>query len=93
MKKMIVLGVAAGLVSLAACNSTPREQAAENIEANAEALADNLEEAADNATTEAGEDRLENRADAVREMGEVLAEHFPRAVDDRNELPDRLITL
>ncbi|WP_298090273.1 hypothetical protein [uncultured Sphingomonas sp.] len=82
MKKMIVLGVAAGLVSLAACNSTPREQAAENIEANAEALADNLEEAADNATTEAGEDRLENQADAVREMGDN------RAADMRNNDPD-----
>ncbi|MBB4084888.1 MULTISPECIES: hypothetical protein [Sphingomonas] len=84
MKKMIVLGVAAGLVSLAACNSTPREQAAENIEANAEALADNLEEAADNATTEAGEDRLENRADAVREMGENRAEDMRTNDPDTN---------
>ncbi|WP_413061794.1 hypothetical protein ACLN6N_05135 [Sphingomonas carotinifaciens] len=84
MKKLIVLGVAAGLVSLAACNSTPREQAAENIEANAEALADNLEEAADNATTEAGEDRLENRADAVREMGENRAEDMRTNDPDTN---------
>ena len=30
---------------------------------------------------------------AVRKVGAVLAEHFPRAEDDRNELPDRLIEL
>lgn len=35
----------------------------------------------------------EGMAEAVREMGDVLAAHFPRAGDDRNELPDRLITL
>ena len=28
---------------------------------------------------------------AVSQVGAVLAEHFPRAEDDRNELPDRLI--
>ncbi len=30
---------------------------------------------------------------AVEKVGEVLAEHFPRAEDDQNELPDRLIEL
>lgn len=30
---------------------------------------------------------------AVEEVGKVLAEHFPLAEDDRNELPDRLIEL
>jgi putative membrane protein len=28
---------------------------------------------------------------AVEKVGAVLAEHFPRAEDDTNELPDRLI--
>jgi putative membrane protein len=32
-------------------------------------------------------------AAAVRDVGAVLAAHFPRAEDDRNELPDRLIEL
>ncbi len=32
-------------------------------------------------------------AEAVRQIGVVLAEHFPRAEDDVNELPDRLIEL
>jgi len=30
---------------------------------------------------------------AVTKVGAVLAEHFPRAEDDQNELPDRLIEL
>jgi putative membrane protein len=30
---------------------------------------------------------------AVEKVGAVLAEHFPRAADDVNELPDRLIEL
>lgn len=32
-------------------------------------------------------------AEAVRQIGVVLAEHFPRSADDTNELPDRLIEL
>ena len=30
---------------------------------------------------------------AVRDVGVILTAHFPRADDDRNELPDRLIEL
>jgi len=30
---------------------------------------------------------------AVGEVGKVLADHFPRAEDDQNELPDRLIEI
>lgn len=33
----------------------------------------------------------EGLAAGVRDVGEVLAEHFPRGADDINELPDRLI--
>ena len=33
----------------------------------------------------------EGMAAGVRDVGAVLSEHFPRADDDRNELPDRLI--
>jgi len=32
-------------------------------------------------------------AAGVRDVGAILSEHFPRAEDDRNELPDRLIEL
>jgi hypothetical protein len=84
MKKTFALGIAAGLISLSACNTSPREQAADNIEANSEAVADNLEEAADNATTEAGEDALENRADAVRATGQNQAEDMRTNDADTN---------
>jgi putative membrane protein len=30
---------------------------------------------------------------AIERVGEVLAEHFPRSADDRNEIPDALIEL
>jgi putative membrane protein len=33
----------------------------------------------------------EGMAAGVRDVAMILAEHFPRAADDRNELPDRLI--
>ena len=33
----------------------------------------------------------EGMAAGVRDVAAVLAEHFPRAEDDQNELPDRLI--
>ena len=84
MKKVFALGVAAGLMSLSACNNTPREQAADNIEANAEAAADNLEEAADNVTSEAAEANLENAAEAVRATGENQAEDMRTHDADTN---------
>ena len=30
---------------------------------------------------------------AIEDIGEVLAEHFPRSAEDRNEIPDKLIEL
>lgn len=84
MKKAFGFVVAAGLMSLAACNSSPREEAADNIEANAEAVADNLEEAADNASTDAAEDNLESAADNVRAMGENQADDMRTHDADTN---------
>jgi hypothetical protein len=84
MKKLSILGAASALAMLAACNQTPAEQAADNIEANAEAVADNLEDMADNAATEAREEHLENRADAVRNMGDMQAEDMRTNDPDTN---------
>lgn len=84
LKKFLVLAAVAGLASLTACNQSPTEQAADNIEANAEAVADNLEDAADYANTEAAEDTLENRADAVRETGDAQAEDMRTNDADMN---------
>ena len=83
MKKLIVLGLAAGLASLTACNSSPREQAADNIEANAEATADNLESMGDNIGG-ATEDRLDNQADAVRATGDNMAKDMRTNDPDTN---------
>jgi hypothetical protein len=75
MKKIsTAFAVALGAAALAACNQSPQEEAADNIEANAEIVADNLEEAADDATTEGAEDNLENAADAVEANGEAAAD-------------------
>ena len=84
MKKTFAIAIAAGLVSLSACNSTPREQAADNIEANAEGVADNLEDAADNIGSEAGGTALENQADAVRATGQNQADDMRTNDPDTN---------
>lgn len=51
-----------------------------------EAMADMLEEIRKDCIAE-------GIAAGVRDVGQVLARHFPRRDDDRNELPDRLIEL
>ena len=72
MKKIAFVLAAAGLVSVAACNRTPTEQAADNLSDNLEVQADNLEAMADNATTANDQaallnasENVENQADAV----------------------------
>ena len=84
MKKIFVFTAAASLAALAACNNTPQEQAADNIEANSEAVADNLEDAADNVSTEAASDGLENKADAVRATGQNQADDMRTNDPDTN---------
>ncbi len=84
MKTILTIGAAVALCSLGACNQSPREDAADNIEANAEMQADNLEQAADNATTEGGESALENQADATRAAGDNAATDFRTNDPDTN---------
>ena len=83
MKNLSVIVAAASLTMLSGCNNTPREQAADNIEANAEAVADNLEEAADNSSG-AASDMLENQADAVRNEGDAKAKDMRTHDPDTN---------
>ena len=73
MKTTTILAIALGLGSLAACNKNPKEQTADNIEANAENTADTIEANADNAadTMQANAD---NAADTVRNVGEQKAD-------------------
>ncbi len=84
MKKIFALSAVAALAALSACNSSPQEQAADNIEANAEAVADNFDAAADNATTPAAEDALDNQAAATREIGDQKAEDMRTNDPDTN---------
>ena len=65
MKITTTLMLAAGLTALAACNQSPKENVADNIEANASNVADNIEANADN-TADAVRAAGDNKADAVR---------------------------
>jgi hypothetical protein len=72
MKKIALLLAAAGLVSVAACNRTPTEQAADNVSDNLEVQADNLEVLSETANSsgeaaalENASENVENQADAV----------------------------
>ena len=75
----VSVAVAVGLAALAACNQGAQEEAADNIEANAEMTADNLEEMADETGNEATEDALENQADALEAEGERREEAIDEA--------------
>ena len=79
-KKFTVLAVALGIGSLAACNQSPREQTADNIEANAENTADNIEANADNAADNL-QANAENAADATREAGDNAADAVREGAD------------
>ena len=76
MKKIALVAIAAGLMSVAACNKTPTQAAADNVSDNMEAEADNLGAMADNATgAEAAaisnaSENMEDQADAVENSAE-----------------------
>ena len=74
MKKILILAATAGLMSLAACNNSTTNTAAENAVESHEDNADALSAAADNATTPAAENALEN-ASAVEENKAEAAEN------------------
>jgi hypothetical protein len=85
MKKIFGLGIATGLIALSACNSTPPPRAdCQYIEANSEAVADNLEDAADNAGTPTLESNLENKADGVCATGQNQADDMRTNDPDTN---------
>ena len=76
MKLTTTLAIALGATALTACNQSATEQAADNIEANAENTADIIEENGD--VLEANAD---NTADAVREAGEENADAVREGAD------------
>ena len=70
MKKIAVLLAAAGLVTVAACNRTPTEQAADNLSDNLEMQADNLQAMSDNATTANEAAALDNASEAKEDQAD-----------------------
>jgi hypothetical protein len=78
MRIITLAALTIGLAGISACNNSPREQAADNVEANAENTADVIE-----ANTENVADTLEansqNAADAVRAAGDNTADQVRSA--------------
>jgi hypothetical protein len=75
---MLNIVIGAGFLALAACGGKGDDALGDNAAEAAEAQANNLEAAADNAATEVQSDTLEDRADVVREVGAAKEE----AIDD-----------
>ena len=76
MKSIAIVPVAAGLLALGACtNSTPAENASQNISQAADNIAEDLGNVADNAREE-----IANQTESVRNAAEVIEE---RAARDR----------
>lgn len=72
MKKIAFVLAATSLMSLGACNRTPKEAVADNVSDNMEMQADNMQAMADNAATpnqaaalDNASEAMENKADAV----------------------------
>ena len=72
MKKFAVILAAAGLVSVAACNRTPTEAAADNVSDNLEVQADNLQDLADNASTENQAAALTNASENAEDQADTV---------------------
>lgn len=78
MRNILATPIAVGLFALAACQSEQADQ----VEDTAEAQAERIDEAADQAPTEQQEEKLENQADVVEEQGEEAA----NKMDDAGEV-------
>ena len=81
-KTTTILAIALGLGSLAACNKSPSEQAADNYEANVDNAADTMEanvtNAADNMTAS-----TDNAADQMKDSAENKADAMKDAADNK----------
>lgn len=73
MKKILIVAAAAGLASLAACNSGTTNTTAENVAESHEANAAIYEDAADNTSNEAAEAVLENKADVEENKADAAS--------------------
>lgn len=76
------------VLAVSACGGRGDDSLGDNVADTYEAQADNLEEAADNASTGAREDALENRADTLREKGERAEDAIDAADVDARSMRD-----
>jgi hypothetical protein len=81
MKTTTIIAIALGLGSLAACNKTPAEANADNMEANvdanADAMVENVDNSADMMTANA-----DNAADAMKDAADNKADAMKGAADN-----------
>jgi len=70
MKTVLKLAAVACLVSLGACNRTPAQNNAANLEAVTDNAADAVDAAAGNVSNDQVSDKLHNTADQIRDSGE-----------------------
>ena len=73
MKKILIVAAAAGLVSLAACNTTPTNTVAENVAAAESANAAAYDAAADNTSNSIAEAVLENKEAVAENKADAAA--------------------
>lgn len=73
MKKILIVAAAAGLVSLAACNTTPTNTTAENVSAAESANAAMYDAAADNTSNSIAEAVLENKEAVAENKADAAA--------------------
>ena len=86
MKKFALVAVAAGLLSLGACNKSPEAAAIDNnaavMEDSLENAADNMEALADNTADTNASEAMENAADNLEDMKGNVADAADAAKDN-----------
>ena len=81
MKTTTVLAIALGLGSLAACNKSPQQEAADNYEANVDNSADQMEANVGNAA-DAMTANAENASDAMKAAADNKSDAMKNAADN-----------
>jgi len=79
MNSLVKFAVIAGFAALAGCGGQGDDSLGDNVAQAYDNQADQLDAMAENATTEATEEALQNQADALREEGEQKEEAIDEA--------------